>query len=96
MARLEWSEQALRSLDRLILTHSLPADTRARVEHSLRHLRRFPRIGRALGDRCPDARFLLGPWRWMIVVYAYFEDEDRVVVVAVEDGRSSTSVTGPP
>jgi plasmid stabilization system protein ParE len=91
MARLEWSHAARDSLDRMIETHSLPADTRARVEHSLRHLRRFPLMGREIGGRGAGTRFLLGPWRWMIVIYAYFEDEDRVVAVAVEDGRSPTA-----
>ena len=75
----------------MIETHSLPADTRARVEHSLRQLRRFPLMGREIGGRGAGTRFLLGPWRWMIVAYAHFEDEDRVAVVAVEEGTSSTA-----
>jgi plasmid stabilization system protein ParE len=91
MARLEWSEQALRSLDRMIQTHSLPADTRARVKRSLRHLSQFPLIGRQIAGRGSEVRFLVGPWRWMIVIYAYLEEEDRVVIVAVEDGRSSAA-----
>ena len=91
MAKLQWSPAARASLDRMIQTHSLPADTRARVEHSLRHLEMFPMMGREIAGRGENTRFLLGPWRWMIVVYAYFEDEDRVAVVAVEDGRSSTA-----
>jgi hypothetical protein len=32
---------------------------------------------------------LLGSWRWMIVVYVFIEDEDRLVVVTIQDGRSS-------
>jgi hypothetical protein len=48
-------------------------------------------MGREIGGRGAGTRFLLGPWRWMIVIYAYFEDEDRVVAVAVEDGRSPTA-----
>jgi plasmid stabilization system protein ParE len=94
MARLEWSHAARDSLDRMIQTHSLPADTPARVEHSLRHLRRFPLMGSQIGRPTGETRFLLGPWRWMIIVYAYFEAGDRVVVVAAEDGRSSTA-SGP-
>jgi len=27
----------------------------------------------------------------MVIVYAYLEDEDRVVVVTVQDGRSFTA-----
>jgi plasmid stabilization system protein ParE len=93
VARVQWSEQAARDLERLIRTHSLPADTMDRVKRSVQPLHRFPLLGPELGSRGRTLRFLLGPWRWLIVVYAYFEDEDRVVVVAVEDGRSSTAAT---
>ena len=40
-----------------------------------------------------DLERLVGPWRWMLVVYEYREEEDRVVVVTVQDARSSTAVT---
>jgi plasmid stabilization system protein ParE len=93
VARVEWSEQAVRSLDRLIETHSLPADTRARLMRSVRPLERFPLLGPAVHARGHELRFIVGPWRWMIVVYAHFEGEDRVVIVSVEDGRSSTATT---
>jgi plasmid stabilization system protein ParE len=89
LARVELSEAAAEDLARLIATHSLPADTRERVRRSLRPLERFPRLGAELGGRWGGLRFLLGPWRWMILVYVYFEDEERVVVVTVEDGRSA-------
>ena len=36
---------------------------------------------------------MLGPWRWMVIVYTYLEDDDRVVVVTIQDGRSSTGPT---
>jgi hypothetical protein len=39
-------------------------------------------------------RFVLGPWRWMILVYVFLEDEDRVVILTIQDGRSSTAPTG--
>lgn len=93
MARVEWSVEAARSLDRLIQTHSLPSDTRERVRRSLRPLEQFPLIGPAVRARGHELRFILGPWRWMIIVYVYLRDDDRVVIVSVEDGRSSTSVT---
>jgi plasmid stabilization system protein ParE len=93
MARVQWSEQAARDVERLIRTHSLPADTKDRVKRSVRPLHRFPLLGPEIGARGRTLRFLLGPWRWMIVVYVYFDDEDRVVVVAVEDGRTSTATT---
>lgn len=90
MARVELSAAAAEDLERLILTHSLPADTRARVKRTLRPLERFPLMGAELGGRWQDFRFALGPWRWMVMVYGYVEDEDRVVVVTIQDGRSST------
>ncbi|MGH3006190.1 MAG: type II toxin-antitoxin system RelE family toxin [Gaiellaceae bacterium] len=89
MARVELSEVAAEDLARLIHTHSLPADTKDRVRRSLRPLERFPRMGAELGGRWGDLRFVLGPWRWMILVYVFSEDEDRVIVVTIQDGRSS-------
>ena len=55
----------------------------------MRALGRFPRLGPELGGRWSGFRFVLGPWRWMLVVYVYFEEEDRVVIVTVQDARSS-------
>jgi hypothetical protein len=34
-----------------------------------------------------------GPWRWLVTVYDHYEDEDRVVIVTVQDGRSSQSAS---
>jgi hypothetical protein len=36
---------------------------------------------------------VLGPWRWLVTVYDHYEDEDRVVFVTVQDGRSSQSAS---
>ena len=77
----------------LVRTHSLPADTAARVVRSLRPLERFPLLGPELGGRWKGLRFVLGPWRWMVLVYVALESEDRVVVVTIQDARSSTAVT---
>ena len=85
---------AVEDLDSLIRTHSLPADTRARVARSLRAPERFPLIGPALSGRWEGFRFLIGPWRWLILVYVFIEAEDRVVVVTVQDARSSTAARG--
>jgi hypothetical protein len=52
---------------------------------------RFPLLGSELGGRWQDFRFVLGPWRWMVIVYAYIEHEDRIVVVTIQDGRSSSA-----
>ncbi len=93
MARVELAVAAVEDLDRLIRTHTLPGDTRARVARSLRPLERFPLIGPALDGRWEGFRFLLGPWRWMLLVYVFIEAEDRVVVVTIQDGRSSTAAS---
>ena len=94
MARAEVSLAARADLEQLIVTHSLPSDTRERVRRSLRHLERFPLLGPALEGRWEGFRFLLGPWRWLVLVYVYLEDEDRVVVVTIQDGRSVSSPSG--
>jgi hypothetical protein len=84
---------AVEDLDSLIRTHSLPAGTRSRVARSLRALERFALMGPALSERWQGFRFVLGPWRWLLLVYVFIEAEDRVVVVTVQDGRSSTAAT---
>ena len=93
MARVELALAAVEDLETLIRTHSLPADTRARVARSLRGLQRYPLMGPALIGRWEGLRFVLGPWRWMLLVYVFIEAEDRVVVVTIQDGRSSSAVT---
>ena len=92
MTSVELSKPAIEDLDELIASHSLPADTRARVARSLQPLARFPLLGPELEGRWSGYRFLLGPWRWMIIVYLYLADDDRAVVVTVQDGRSSRAV----
>ena len=90
---MEIARAAADDLRRLILTHSLPADTPARVRTSLEPLRTFPRLGPALEGRWEGFRFVVGPWRWMILVYRHFPEQDRVVVVTIQDARSSAAVT---
>jgi hypothetical protein len=84
---------AVEDLDRMIITHSLPADTKARVKRSLAVLERFPRIGRQLDGRWYPMRFILGPWRWMLIIYNYDETNDLVIVLTIQDARSSTAAT---
>ena len=50
-------------------------------------------MGRELTGRWKGCRFLLGPWRWLLLVYVYLEDEQRVVVIAAGDARSAGSPT---
>jgi plasmid stabilization system protein ParE len=93
MAHVELSLRAIERLDRMIVTHSLPVDTRERVQRSLRKLERFPSIGRQLDERWGGLRFIVGPWRWLLIVYAYEKPADRVLVVSIQDARSSSAVT---
>jgi plasmid stabilization system protein ParE len=93
VTRVELAEAAAEDLERLIYTHSLPVDTKERVKRSLRPLEDFPYMGAPLEGRWKGFRFLLGPWRWMLIVYEYFEDEKRVVVVTIQDGRSAHAPT---
>jgi hypothetical protein len=93
VARVELSLDAVENLDRMIVTHSLPADTRARVRRSLGILEQFPSVGRQLEGRWKDLRLLIGPWRWLLFVYHYDEREDLVVIVTIQDARSSTAAT---
>lgn len=84
---------AQRNLKTLIRTHSLPESTSARFRHSLEPLRKFPLIGAPLPGRALELRFILGPWRWMLVVYRYYADADQVRVLSVHDARSARSPT---
>jgi len=94
LLRVEVSAAAVEDIARLLTTHRLPADTPERIKRSLRSLARFPQLGTLLDSGGWEGfRFVLGPWRWMVIVYDYFEDEDRVVIATVQDGRSSSAAT---
>ncbi|MGP0103638.1 MAG: type II toxin-antitoxin system RelE family toxin [Solirubrobacteraceae bacterium] len=93
MTRVELSLTTVEDLDRMIVTHSLPANTRARVQRSLRILEQFPLVGRQLEGRWKPLRFILGPWRWLLLVYVHDEQQDVVFVLTIQDARSSVSVT---
>lgn len=93
---MEVSRAAADDVARLRVTHSLPPDTNKRIRASLRALEQFPRLGTSLeSPEWSGFRFLLGPWRWMVIVYEIYDDGDRVVVVTVQDGRSSVAATTP-
>ena len=94
MTRVVVTPAARDDLTRLIRTHSLPADTTARVVRSLRPLAEFPLLGAPLEGRWSGFRFILGPWRWKIVVYVVDDGREQVSVVTVQDARSATSPTG--
>ena len=93
MSRVLFAPTAAADLARLITTHSLPADTPSRVRRSIEPLARFPLLGASLERRWRDYRFLLGPWRWMLIVYAYHDKADVVAVVTIQDGRTSTAAS---
>lgn len=93
MAEVRLSAVAVEDLERVILTHSLPADTKARVARSLEPLSRFPLLGRELEGRWSPFRFILGPWRWMLILYIYDEPGDVVLIVTIQDARSSSAAT---
>lgn len=92
MAALNVGRRAVADLARLIVTHSLPVDTPARGTRSLRPLADFPLMGSPV-DGTPY-RFLLGPWRWMLIVYVHDEAADEVTVIGIEDARSTSAVSG--
>lgn len=94
MATVVVSPTARRNLERLIRTHSLPESTVSRFVASIEPLAEFPSLGAALGGRWSGYRFILGPWRWMPIVYEYLEHEDLVAIVTVQDARSRNAATG--
>lgn len=93
VATVEIARPALEQLGALIVSHLLPANTRERFRRVLEPLEEFPKMGRSLEDIRPGLRALIGVWRWMLVLYVRDTEPDRVVVVGIEDGRSSSAVT---
>ena len=94
MARVIVTPRARRDVDDAIASLGLPPDTWSRIGALLRFLEGFPLAGRELEGRWREARFVLGPWPWMILVYLYESDDEVVYLVAVHDARSSTAATG--
>lgn len=91
MTQVIVSPRARRDVVKAISVLSLPDDTWARVARSLRVLETFPLAGPELEGRWAPARFVLGPWLWMVLVYMYDEPSDRVFVVAMHDARSAAA-----
>lgn len=89
MSTIEVTRLARDELRALIETRQLPTDTRKRISRSLLTLEEFPRAGKQLSGVWRDCRAIIGPWGWLIVVYTYIEAEDRVIVVAFHDARTS-------
>lgn len=93
MPRVVVTHAAARDLRELIRTHRLPANTIERVKRSIRPLAEFPELGAELGGDFAPRRFILGPWRWMIVIYMFYPGSDLVAILAFVDARTSTSST---
>jgi hypothetical protein len=93
VSRVLIASEAAADLARLTATYSLPADTPSRVRRSIEPLAHFPLLGASLEGGWRDFRFVLGPWRWMLIVYAYDDEADLVAVVTIQDGRTSTAAT---
>jgi hypothetical protein len=93
VTRVLVAPEAAADLARLITTHSLPADTPSRVRRSIEPLAQFPLRGASLEDRWRNFRFVLGPWRWMLIVYAYDHEADIVAITTIQDSRTSTAAT---
>ena len=94
MTRVLVTPAARDDLARLIRTHSLPRDTTRRVVRSLRPLAEFPLLGAPLEGPWKGFRFILGPWRWMVVVYVVHDGREQVSIVTIQDAGSATSPTG--
>jgi hypothetical protein len=93
VAQVRLSAVAVDDLDRMIVTHSLHGDPRARVRRSLRLLERFLRVGRELPGLWRPFRFMLGPWRWLLILYVYEEETDVVLIATMQDARSYSAAT---
>jgi len=96
VASIEITREAREELRELIETRRLPADARERVSRSLLTLHEFPRAGKQLSGVWRECRAIIGPWGWLIVVYMHIEPDDRVVVIAFQDARTSSAATATP
>jgi hypothetical protein len=89
MARVVVAPAANADLNELISFRSLPWNTRARVKALLGHPTDFPRRGEELTGRWAGLRYILGPWPWMLIVYAFDVNANQVNVVTIQDARSA-------
>jgi plasmid stabilization system protein ParE len=85
------AETARQDLAQLIGGRELPPSTRDRVRRSIEPLATFPRFGPALDGRWSGFRSILGAWPWMLIVYAFDEQADLVIVATIQDARSGRS-----
>jgi hypothetical protein len=95
MAKVVVAPTAAEDLQLLIERRHLPRDTRSRVRDRLSQLARFPESGEELTGRWQGFRYILGPWRWMLIVFAYDPGADQIYVVTIQDSRTAESVKSP-
>lgn len=93
MAQVIVTPQGRRDVEEAIAALGLPDDSWSRIARSLKVLETFPLAGAELGGGWAPTRFVLGPWSWMILLYRYEEESDRVFVIAMHDARSAASAT---
>jgi hypothetical protein len=93
VAKVVVAPTAVGDLDLLIRELTLPGDTRSRVRTRLSQLAEFPESGEELTGRWAGFRYILGPWRWMLIVFAFDESADQVNVVTIQDSRAGRSAT---
>lgn len=93
MTAIEVTDEARDNLADLVALLSLPLDTRLRVIASISQLATSPRMGKALEPPFAPARWIIGPWAWMVIVYLHLEEEDVVMVVAIQDGRTQAAAS---
>lgn len=94
MSQIKVAPSARDDLAHLITFLKLPRNTRARVRASIRPLSAAPQAGTALTGRWRGYRYILGPWDWMVIVYAYDPGADQVNVVTIQDARTAYAATG--
>ncbi len=94
MADVIVAPRAWIALDDLIVTRSLPDQSRSRVVATMISLTVFPERGRPLRGPWAGFRYVLGPWPWMLLVYEYQPEADMVAIVAIEDARTIRAATG--
>jgi hypothetical protein len=93
VAKVVIAPAAAADLDALIGELNLPHEMRSRVRMRLRQLAEFPESGEALSGRWQGFRYILGPWSWMLILFAYDGDADQVAVVTIQDARWAQSAT---
>jgi hypothetical protein len=89
------TQQARRDVLRAMSALDLPADTWPQIARCLRGLKSPPSAEGRLEGRWAPARFVLGPWPWMILLYRCDEAADEIFLVAMHDARAVASAGAP-